>query len=67
MPETAERSVLDGTTTPVCVLVARLTMGAAVETQTISKLSGFVRTSAVKMFVSYACSSFMLILYLMPF
>ena len=44
MPETAEGSVLDGTTTPDFVLVARLTMGAAAETQTISKLDNFVRT-----------------------
>ena len=66
MLETAVGSVLDGTTTPGFVLVARLTMGAVAETQTISKLGNFVITSAGKIFVSYANSIFMLIIYLMP-
>ena len=66
MPETAEGSVLDGITTPDCVLVARLTMGAAVETQTISKLGDFVRTSAGKILVGYAHSIVMWIVYFIP-
>ena len=59
MPETAEGSVLDGITTPDFVLVARLIMGAAAETQTISKLSNSVRTPAGKIEVGYAHSIFM--------
>ena len=59
MPETAEGSVLDGTSTPDFDLVARLIMGAAVETQTISKLDNFVRTSAGKIEIGYAHSIFM--------
>ena len=44
----AQRSVLDGTMTPVLDVVFRLPMDAVVETIITSKLDSFVRTSAGK-------------------